>query len=128
MIAARPRACRRPEAGAAAVEFALVIIPLLLVIGAIWDLGLMLNAQLNLTSAAREGVRVAAIGSGDPVAAATDAFLAPAVVAGSFAATQLRTCPDVAGAQLRTEVTYAPLILPIGNQSLASEAVMRCGG
>lgn len=52
----------RSERGAAAVEFALVIpLVILLVLGAI-DFGLLLQARAQAANAAREGVRAAALG------------------------------------------------------------------
>lgn len=113
--------------GAAAVEFAVILPLLLLILGGIIDFGLMFNAQIAITHAAREGVRVEAIGTGDPVAAATAAFTVVPGVSG-FTATVSRSCPDAAGAQMRTQVSFDPLILPIGNRVLRSEAVMRCNG
>lgn len=79
MSSARPP-CRRPpgtgragrtggpvaratgERGAAAVELALVLPLLLFVLFAVIDFGRLLNAQLTLTEAAREGARAAALG------------------------------------------------------------------
>ena len=118
------------ERGAAAVEFALVITLLIAIVGGIIDFGFMFNAQISLTHAAREGVRVEAIGTGDPVAAATAAFTAPAVT--GFNATVTADCPDVDGARLQTRATYEPFFigfLPLDQiTNLESEAVMRCGG
>ncbi|MFB9234544.1 TadE/TadG family type IV pilus assembly protein [Plantactinospora siamensis] len=56
---------RTPDQGAAAVEMALVLPLLLLLIFGIIDFGRMLNAQLNATQAAHEGARAAAFGQ-DP--------------------------------------------------------------
>lgn len=50
------------ERGAAAVEFAILLPVLLLLIFGIIDFGRMLNAQITLTEAAREGARAAALG------------------------------------------------------------------
>jgi Flp pilus assembly protein TadG len=60
---------RRPVAdrGAAAVEFALVLPMLLILIFGIIDFGRMLNAQITLTEAAREGARASVLGT-DPKA------------------------------------------------------------
>jgi Flp pilus assembly protein TadG len=52
----------RRDGGAAAVEMALVLPLLLFVIFGVIDFGRMLNAQITLTEAAREGARAAALG------------------------------------------------------------------
>ena len=51
-----------PDHGAAAVELALVLPLLLLLVFGIIDFGRMLNTQITLTEAAREGARAAALG------------------------------------------------------------------
>ena len=71
---------RRAERGAAAVEMALVLPMLLFVVFGIIDFGRLLNAQITLTEAAREGARAAAMGqtvgtpcpAGNPTAAYVD--------------------------------------------------------
>jgi Flp pilus assembly protein TadG len=50
------------DRGAAAVEFALLLPLLLLIVLGIVDFGRMLNAQVTLTQAAREGARLVALG------------------------------------------------------------------
>lgn len=50
------------ERGAAAVEFALLLPLLLLIVFGIIDFGRALNTQITLTQAAREGARLAALG------------------------------------------------------------------
>lgn len=62
------------ERGAAAVEFALVLPLLLLLISAIIDFGRLYFDQAALSGAAREGVRLVALGktSGDDVAETVD--------------------------------------------------------
>jgi len=52
---------RERERGAAAVEFALVMPILLLLVFAIIDFGRLLNQQITLTEAAREGARATSI-------------------------------------------------------------------
>ncbi len=54
--------------GAALVEFALVLVLLVLIMFGIIGFGRAYNAQVTLTHASREGVRVLAI-TGDPAAA-----------------------------------------------------------
>jgi hypothetical protein len=53
------------DRGAAAVEFALLLPFLLLIVLGIIDFGRMLNAQETLTQAAREGARLVALGKED---------------------------------------------------------------
>ena len=50
------------DRGATAVEFALLLPLLLLIVFGIIDFGRALNAQITLTQAAREGARLAALG------------------------------------------------------------------
>ena len=56
---------RARDRGAAAVEFALLLPVLLLILFIIIDAGRALNAQITLTEAARQGVRLAALGQPD---------------------------------------------------------------
>ncbi|MGB9292469.1 MAG: TadE/TadG family type IV pilus assembly protein, partial [Desulfobaccales bacterium] len=51
----------RREEGVAAVEFALCLFPLLLILGGIIDFGLCCNMQLTITSASRAGARYATL-------------------------------------------------------------------
>ena len=115
------------EQGAAAVEFALVITLLMAILGGIVDFGFLFNAQISLTHAAREGVRVEAIGTGDPVAAATAAFTAPAVTGFSASVTQPCTTNGTS-TTLTTTADYSFFFLPFNDRALSGEAVMRCGG
>lgn len=58
----RNRLRRKPASrGQALVEFALVVLPLLLLIVGIVQFGLLLNANVTLTNAAREGARAGSI-------------------------------------------------------------------
>ncbi len=59
----KARRTRTRERGAAAVEFALLLPFLLLIVFGIIDFGRMLNAQITLTEAAREGARAESLGS-----------------------------------------------------------------
>lgn len=53
---------KSPDRGAAAVEAALVLPLLLLLVFGIIDFGRMLNAQITVTEAAREAARAASLG------------------------------------------------------------------
>jgi Flp pilus assembly protein TadG len=60
------RRAGREDRGSAAVEFALVLPLLLLLIFGIIDFGRMLNAKITINEAAREGARAAALaGTGE---------------------------------------------------------------
>jgi len=54
---------RGADRGAAAVEFALLLPLLLILVFGIIDFGRMLNAQITLTEAAREGARASVLGT-----------------------------------------------------------------
>lgn len=51
----------KKEKGASAVEFALILMPLIVLIFAIFEFGIIFNNWIALTHAAREGVRLAAV-------------------------------------------------------------------
>ena len=53
---------RRGDRGAAAIEFALVVPWLFVVVFGIVDFGLAMNSQIVINNAAREGARVASLG------------------------------------------------------------------
>ena len=117
--------------GAAAVELALVLPILILLLGGIIDFGFAFNTQISLTHAAREGVRVEAIGTGDPETSALAAFSAPA--ASDVEADVDRPCPDTNGARLVVKANsqvFVLAFLPFVNSEipLEGQAVMRCGG
>jgi Flp pilus assembly protein TadG len=123
----------RGDHGAAAVEFALVLPILVLLVGGIIDFGFAFNAQVSLTHAAREGVRVEAIGTGDGAQTAEDAFFAPAVINGSVTASVTQDCDSHDAAQVTIEADYGFFFLSIipffpDELTLQGQAVMRCGG
>ena len=55
----------KKEKGASAVEFALILIPLIVLIFAIFQFGILFNNWIALTYAAREGARLAAVDAYD---------------------------------------------------------------
>lgn len=129
-----PRANR--DRGAAAVEFALVLPVLLLVLCGIVDFGRALHAQVVLTQAAREGARLAALGAPDTVARTVDA-------AGALSGVEVgvTACPaSLAAADAVATVTYQfTFATPvdaiadtfggdIGPITLTGRGVMRCQG
>jgi Flp pilus assembly protein TadG len=108
---------RRPgngarDRGAAAVEFALVLPVLLLVMFGLIDLGRALNAQITLTQAARIGARMAALGEAN-VASQTQA----AATGLSGVTVTVTACPSDSGpsSDATVEVSYPfTFITPIG--------------
>lgn len=113
----RPRrACLNGgDRGAAAVEFALCLPLLLLLVFGTIDFGRALNAQLTITQAAREGVRLAALGypAGEVQARADAAAPELSGVSVTIAA----TCPPGAGptADAVVNVSYSfSFVTPVG--------------
>ena len=137
------------DRGAAAVEFALVLPILLMIVCAIVDFGRAYNTRVTLTQAAREGVRVIALGED----AATAASRAAAAATGLEDVTAEVTAEDgtVLGdtdvcdfgdpVQLAASAPFT-YITPLGAMvaifagddssidggSVTSTASMRCGG
>jgi Flp pilus assembly protein TadG len=137
----RARRTGAKEAGAVAVEFALVLPILLLVVFGIIDFGRMLNAQISLTQAAREGARWAALGQSGVPARVTAA--APGLTPAPSTSV-ISSCPANAavGASAEGPASYtisfvtpfgaiASLVggtSPGGTVTLTSTARFRCGG
>jgi Flp pilus assembly protein TadG len=117
------------DRGAAAVEFALVLPVLLLVLCGIVDFGRALHAQVVLTQAAREGARLAALGEPDASTRTLDA-------AGTLSAVEVdvTACPtNLAAADAVVTVTHQfTFVTPIGGDigpiTLTGRGVMRCLG
>lgn len=102
------------DRGAAAVEFALVLPLLLLIVFGIIDFGRALNAQITLTQAAREGARLDAVGDAQGTVIAGTQQAATGL---SQVSVQVTPCPPgVAPANNATvSVSYQfSFITPIG--------------
>jgi len=82
---------RDRERGAAAVEFALLLPVLLLLVFGIIDFGRALNAQITLTQAAREGARLAALGT--PVPTVISSTQTAATGLGTAVTVTVTACP-----------------------------------
>jgi Flp pilus assembly protein TadG len=112
----RPSSSRKTsDRGTAAVEFALIVPVLLLIIFGIIDFGRALNAQISLTGAAREGVRLAALGYSNAEIEARVAAAAPSL--SGITTTVVESCPPGAGptADAQVDVSYPfSFITPIG--------------
>ena len=130
---------RRPRGsdGAAAVEMALVLPILLLLVFGIVDFGRAYNAKVTLTHAAREGVRVWALKApADPSTAGTQAEATTQAAATGLTGVTVVTpasCTFGTSTTLTAtaDFTYiTPLIAQLvpGTTTLSAEGVMRCGG
>ncbi len=121
------------DRGAVAVEMALLLPVLLLLLLGITEFGRAYNAQVTLTNAAREGVRAMAI-TNDPAKARTAAqnaasTLRPALVASNFTPAPT-ACSSAAGASTTFTITYqlSSLTGIAGPFTLTGKGTMLCGG
>ncbi|MDQ0690148.1 TadE family protein [Arthrobacter sp. W4I7] len=119
------------ERGAAAVEFA-ILLPLLLmlVLGTI-EFGRAYNAQITLTNAARDGVRVMAIAN-DPASAKIAAKNAAASVSTSIPTSDVTLSTDACstGSQVTLTIKYnlSTITGIAGPFPMTGKGVMLCGG
>jgi Flp pilus assembly protein TadG len=119
------------ERGAVAVEFALLAPILVMLLLGITEFGRAYNVQSSLSSAAREGVRVMAIGN-NPTAARTAAKNAavsvrPALTDANFTFSPATCAP---GAQMTLKITYnlSTMTGIAGPFALEGMGVMLCNG
>lgn len=123
------------DTGASAVEFAIVVLPLLLLLMGIVDFGRAFNQQLAVSAAAREGARVMAVQNSTTAArtatVAAAGGLSPALSSGQVA---ISPASCTAGQSVTVTVTY-PLSSLTGlfdglldGNNLTGKGVMKCGG
>ncbi len=128
---------RRNERGAAAVEFALVLPLLVLLLAGIAELGRVFYLQATLAGAAREGARVMALQNNATAAVtAVKSAAGPLVLSdsqivvspGSGACKSTATAP----AQAKVTITFTtPLVttlFPLTSLTLRGFGAMQCGG
>lgn len=134
------------DRGAAAVEMALVLPLLLLVLFGLVDFGRAFNTQMQLTQAAREAVRVKALGGTDfdaqtRVDSATAALPGTKPVAAFYAECPAGTPPGNAKVTVSYSFQFITPLGPIAGlfgastlpgagtfRTLSSDGVMRCSG
>jgi Flp pilus assembly protein TadG len=125
----------RTERGAAAVEFALVLPILLVLIFGIVEFGRAFQVRATLEAAAREGARVMAV-QNDPAAARTAVQSASTSLNPSVTADQIAITPDscdtaTAGTNAVVTISYTEPFLTgfFGDGiDLSVNGVMRCHG
>ena len=125
----------KSEKGAAAVEFALVVPLLLVLVFGIIEFSRIYNAQISVTNAAREGARYMVVHSGTTLISDTQNVVIAAApsVTPAVTRTQISISPTTctSGTDVAVTVTY-PMTLLTGffdpSITLKGKAVMRCGG
>jgi len=131
----------RKERGAVAVEMAIVLPLLLLILLGIIEFGRALNVQVSLTQAAREGARYAAIHHSETGLDVSGTALAAAPALAGLGVTvtnNATSCTSGANVTVTTKVTLssmtgfldagffgAPGVFPL---KMTGVGVMRCGG
>lgn len=116
------------DTGAAAVEMALVLPFLLLLLCGIIDFGLAFNTRVTLTHAARESVRVWALGGTADEAKDRAQLAAPTVNGVSITTT---ACTFGKPTSVKVTAPYQfifPFIGSFADGTMAAQGVMRCGG
>lgn len=121
----------KSQRGAVAVEFAIVLPVLLTLVLGIMEFGRAYNAQISLTNAAREGVRVMAI-SNDPAAAKAATMnaavsLTPALVDSNISFSQ-SSCSPTQQMTVTIRYTLSTITGFAGPFELTGKGVMLCGG
>lgn len=136
MVKAGERRCRG-ESGAEAVEFAIVVPVLLLIVIGIFQFGRAYDIKLNLTSAAREGARYLALNASDPNAVAhaetTAEAAAPGLDSASMSFVTVTPCranptnpPSAAQMIITYPWSWIGALLP--PSTITAGGVMQCGG
>ncbi|WP_427129810.1 TadE/TadG family type IV pilus assembly protein [Pseudarthrobacter sp. S9] len=119
------------ERGAVAVEFAILAPVLILLLLGIMEFGRAYNVQISLSSAAREGVRVMAIGS-DTAAARTAAKNAAVALQPTLTDANITISPAACttGAQVTFTISYTLSTMTgiAGPFPMEGKGVMLCGG
>jgi len=123
------------DRGAAAVEMALVLPLLFTMLFGVIDFGRLFNAEIQLSQAAREGARIAALGptAGDPVARALAAAPLPGFggAGGPVTATAVActpTSPPTDNGVVVVTFRFEFYVLFIPDRVIRQTARMRCGG
>jgi Flp pilus assembly protein TadG len=118
------------ERGAAAVEFAIILPILVLLVMGIIEFGRAYNATIELTGAVREGARELALGPATMTAAEVEEVVANAAPSITPTVTEIQTCSGAGGdAEVVAEhsLGYTIPFFSEGTWTLSARGVMRCG-
>ena len=136
----RPALHAARDRGAAAVEMAIVLPVLVALTFGIIDFGRILNAEIQLSQGAREGVRIAALAAGNTsytkaavrdraqLAAPNPGFGGTTTVLDSNISLCTTGFDPLATATVTATVQFSGILYTPGNGTLKQTAVMRCGG
>jgi Flp pilus assembly protein TadG len=118
------------DRGAAAVELALVLPILVLLLFGIVEFGRGYNAKVTLTHAAREGVRALAIGKDEAAVKDTvqDAVTPLTLDPATHISVSTCTPGQPATVTVSYPFTYTIPMFGQGTMTLSSKGTMRCGG
>jgi Flp pilus assembly protein TadG len=125
------------DRGAAAVEMAILLPLLLLILFGLVDFGLALRAKIALTAAAREGVRLSALGEPTGTVQARATAAADPVPVDSVAVSGCEGGATDATVVVTQNYTFLTPVVSLGeifggglspNVSLTGKGVMRCAG
>ncbi|MDQ4501879.1 TadE/TadG family type IV pilus assembly protein [Sinomonas sp. ASV322] len=128
------KSTRKRERGAIAVEFALVVPLLLLIIVGIVEFSRIYNVQITLNQAAREGARAMAVHN-DTATAQSQAITAAPGLSPALSASNVSVTPSSGSCGAGTEAnatityTYSTLTGFFGRSvTLTGKGAMQCGG
>jgi Flp pilus assembly protein TadG len=126
---------RQNESGAAAVEFAIVLVPVLLVLFGIINFGLAFHRQIQLSGAAREGARTMAIkndaGAVRPAVETAAPTLKPSRLGVSIEIIEPVAADCSPDSRAKVTVTYPfqfEYLFGSSTITLSGVGVMRCNG
>lgn len=97
----------RCRSGVGAVEFAVMLPVLVLLMVAVGDFGLAVNDKMRLTSAARAGAQAAVSAAGDPAAVAQAVRQASALAAAELTIASQKSCACLSGAAVACDGSCA---------------------
>lgn len=118
------------ERGAVLVELALVLPLLVMLLFGIVEFGRGYSAKVQLTGAARDGARYAALGWSDPLVVSKTKDAAPGLDPTRLAVSVDACSPTVTSARVSISYPFAYDIPFLGGRTVTMTAagVMRCGG